>query len=55
MDDNMFDEDDALDYILFEEHTNSEKQNPPNADCLGVILFFIISSTSLCFCLGNYM
>lgn len=39
MDDEIFDEDDALDYILVNESTNQDKKNSYNGGCLSSIVF----------------
>jgi hypothetical protein len=44
MDDNLFDEDDALDYILYEECEN-ESQNPNRkSGCAGVLVLLAVPS-----------
>lgn len=41
-DDNIFDEDDALDYILFDESEKGDQQPQGGAGCLGILLLLIL-------------
>ncbi len=41
-DDNIFDEDDALDYILYQEAEEEEKQPKATTGCFGLLLVLII-------------
>lgn len=43
MDDNLFDEDDALDYVLYEECEKEVKKNGGNSGCLGMLVFMLIT------------
>lgn len=45
-DDNLFDEDDALDCIIFEELEKENKQREPNG-CLAVVFIAAIAPASL--------
>ena len=46
-DENIFDEDDALDYIMFEEHENMNNQeNNKNSGCFGLVFICIIPAAS---------
>ncbi len=47
LDDNIFDEDDALDYVMYEEVEQEEKQNQRHSGCLGVLLLFIVPTVIL--------
>ncbi len=41
--DNLFDDDDALDYILYEECCRETENNTPKrSGCLGMLLIFIV-------------
>jgi hypothetical protein len=42
--DNIFDEDDALDYTIYEELESEEKKSPNNTGCLGVVILLIMPS-----------
>ena len=43
LDSNIFDDDDALDYILYEECTReTENITPKRSGCLGMLLIFIV-------------
>lgn len=44
MDDNLFDEDDALDYILYEECEKEVKNSNGKSGCAGVLVLFIVPS-----------
>ncbi|BCO08144.1 hypothetical protein GF1_05200 [Desulfolithobacter dissulfuricans] len=45
MDDNLFDEDEALDYVLYEKMDKSDKRPPTKTGCLGsLILFWVIGT-----------
>lgn len=46
-DDNIFDEDDALDCIIYEEITNDNNQKDNKSGCLSSIVLFIIPLSSL--------
>lgn len=44
-DDNIFDDDDALDFILYQEmekHRQGNQNKPEKAGCLGVVFVFIL-------------
>ena len=41
-DDNIFDEDDALDYIFYEELEDKNNKSPNNTGCLGVVILLIM-------------
>jgi len=43
MDENLFDDDDALDYIIYEECEKETNDSNDNGGCLGSIIFFCIS------------
>lgn len=43
-DDNLFDDDDALDYIFYEESNKNNVPENRNGGCLSVVLVFIIPS-----------
>lgn len=47
-DDNIFDEDDALDCILLEEHNAEPKKTGNNAGCFSLI---VVAATPLASCL----
>ncbi len=42
MDDNLFDEDDALDYVLYEECEKEVEKNKGHSGCLGVVAFLLL-------------
>ncbi len=46
-DNNIFDEDDALDYIMFKEHEQGDKQPGGSPGCLSVLLIFIIPNIAI--------
>ena len=43
-DDNIFDEDDALDYVMYEEAEKDSKQPVNQSGCLGLLLLTIFPS-----------
>ncbi len=43
MDDNLFDDDDALDYIMYEECNNETNNQRNSRGCFGTIMFFLVS------------
>ena len=43
MDDNPFDDDDALDYIIYEECEKETNNSKDNGGCFGSIIFFLVS------------
>lgn len=46
-DENLFDEDDALDFVLYEE-AEKGRENPKNSGgCLSVIIFFLVVPAGL--------
>lgn len=45
-DDNIFDEDDALDYIMFEKHEH-EKPRGGNSGCFSILLILVIPSIAI--------
>jgi len=47
-DDNIFDEDDALDYIIYDELSQEEK-NKNSSGCLSVLIAIIIPAGSVVF------
>jgi len=55
-DDNIFDEDDALDYIMYEEVSkNSQRENNKSTGgCLSLLLLLTIPVSSIVFCLFTY-
>jgi hypothetical protein len=53
-DDNIFDEDDALDCILFEEHSGEPKKKDNNAGCLSLIVVATIPLSSCLFFISEY-
>jgi hypothetical protein len=44
MDDNLFDEDDALDYILYEECEKESKKSNGKSGCAGMLVLLIVPS-----------
>ncbi len=48
--DNIFDEDDALDYIIYENNENVENK-PSKAGCLSVIIVFLLPMFAVKFAL----
>ena len=46
-DDNIFDEDDALDYIMYEENTKQPEGEKNSSGCLTGVIFFVVSSLSI--------
>jgi len=52
MDDNLFDDDDSLDYVLFEECEKDVEVDDSrgNGGCLGMIMFFLIMPVAGQFC-----
>lgn len=46
-DDNIFDEDDALDYILYEDAEKGENNSGKSGGCLSIFIFFLITPTAL--------
>ena len=46
-DDNIFDEDNALDYIIYEEHEKTENNNKNDRDCFTILFFFLEQSHAL--------
>jgi len=54
-DDNIFDEDDALDYILYEEHSKGPKNTNNGSGCLSVLILVAVPLTG-CLCwFGKYL
>ena len=50
-DENLFDEDNALDFVLYEE-AEKDRNNPKNSGgCLSVLIFFLVIPAGL-LCLG---
>ena len=46
-DDNAFDKDDALDYIIYEEITKQKKDIGNNKGCLSLVLLMVLPAGSL--------
>ena len=46
-DDNIFDKDDALDYIMYKEVEKDSQNKPSNKGCLGMVVMFIIPLAGL--------
>lgn len=46
-DDNIFDEDDALDYIMFEEHSRGSGNKNNNVGCLSVFVIAVLPVVSV--------
>ncbi len=47
-DDNIFDDDDALDYIMSEEVEKADQQPQVKSGCLGAVLMLFVSIGLLC-------
>jgi len=47
-DDNIFDEDDALDYIIYEETQEKNKQIPKGGGCLTLIVLIPLPLALVC-------
>lgn len=45
MDDNLFDEDDALDYILYEECEKETEEPNGKSGCAGMLVLLLVPST----------
>ena len=54
-DDNIFDEDDALDCILFEEVSSESKKTDNNAGCISLIVIASIPLASFAWWLSKYV
>jgi len=55
-DDNIFDEDDALDYIMFEEHSKEENQKDnKSSGCLTLLLICTIPAMSSAYFISRVM
>lgn len=44
MDDNLFDEDDALDYVLYEECEKESKNSNRKSGCAGMLVLMLVPS-----------
>ncbi|MDD4274086.1 MAG: hypothetical protein PHG14_10215 [Desulfobacter postgatei] len=44
-DENLFDEDDALDFVLYEEAEKELKDPKSSGGCLSVLIFFLVIPT----------
>ena len=44
---NIFDDDEALDYLLYKECTGQTEQDQQHGGCLGVVLLFLLPSVLL--------
>ena len=53
-DDNIFDNDDALDYIIYEELAEEEKNKKSNG-CLSIIVLLIAPGCTFVYWLKNYI
>lgn len=54
-DDNIFDDDDALDYVMFEElEKNSTQKKPEKSGCFGVILILAIPCVVFSYILAHH-
>ncbi|MFW8601482.1 hypothetical protein ACOHYD_08370 [Desulfobacterota bacterium M19] len=53
-DDNIFDKDDALDYIIYDELSQKDK-NKKNGGCLSVLIAFTIPAGSIILWLARHI
>ena len=52
-DNNIFDEDDALDYVIFEEHEQRDKQPSGRSGCLSMLLCLSTPGMTTCYVIAK--